>query len=66
LAKVIENQGEILHEVKAIKSNFVRIENRLKDIEEKLENNFDFKNEKTFQEVIILSLNLFFINIKIS
>ena len=29
------------------------METRLKDIEEKLDNNFDFSNDKTFKEVII-------------
>ena len=29
------------------------METRLKDIEEKLESNFDFSNDKSFKEVII-------------
>jgi hypothetical protein len=29
------------------------METRLKDIEEKLDSNFDFSNDKTFKEVII-------------
>jgi ABC-type Fe3+-hydroxamate transport system substrate-binding protein len=56
IAKIIENQGEILNEVKVIKEKVKSMESRLKDIEEKLENNFDFSNEKTFKEVIFLVL----------
>ena len=53
MAKIIENQGEILYEIRELKSKVERIENRICDLEQKLENNFDFKNEKTFKEVII-------------
>ena len=52
IAKIIENQGEILNEVKDMKEQVRSIKSRLKEIEKKLENNFDFSNEKTFKEVI--------------
>ena len=53
LAKIIENQGEILHQLQELNSKVGRLENRLKEMEEKMDNNFDFTNEKTFKEVII-------------
>jgi len=53
LAKIIENQGEIFYEIRELKSKVRRIENRLSELEQKMENKFDFKNEKTFKEVII-------------
>ena len=52
IAKIIENQGEILKEVKDIKEQVRSVKTKLKEIKEKLENNFDFSNEKTFKEVI--------------
>ncbi|KAF0480266.1 hypothetical protein F8M41_023763 [Gigaspora margarita] len=50
LAKIIENQEAILHQLQELNSKVRRIENRLKEMEEKMDNNFDFTNEKTFKE----------------
>ncbi|KAF0478845.1 hypothetical protein F8M41_023939 [Gigaspora margarita] len=50
LAKIIENQGVILHQLQKLNSKVRRIKNRLKEIEEKMDNNFDFTNEKTFKK----------------
>ncbi|KAF0453208.1 hypothetical protein F8M41_001784 [Gigaspora margarita] len=50
LAKIIENQGKILHQLQELNSKVRRIENQLKEIEEKMDNNFDFTNEKIFKE----------------
>ncbi|KAF0546105.1 hypothetical protein F8M41_001542 [Gigaspora margarita] len=53
LAKIIENQEEILHQLQELNSKVGRLENWFKEMEEKMDNNFDFTNEKTFKEVII-------------
>ncbi|KAF0433674.1 hypothetical protein F8M41_005006 [Gigaspora margarita] len=53
LAKIIENQGEILHQLQELNSKVRRLENQFKEIEEKMNNNFNFTNEKTFKEDII-------------
>ncbi|KAF0332853.1 hypothetical protein F8M41_019643 [Gigaspora margarita] len=50
LAKIIKNQGEILHQLQELNSKVGRLENWLKEMEEKMDNNFDFTNEKTFKE----------------
>ncbi|KAF0533485.1 hypothetical protein F8M41_010472 [Gigaspora margarita] len=46
LAKIIENQGEILHQLQELNSKVERLENQLKEMEKKMDNNFDFTNEK--------------------
>jgi hypothetical protein len=66
----LENQGEILHQIKKLTSNFSRIENRLKEMEDKLVDKYDLTNEKNFIEVIIniniiIIYNLKLINIKL-
>ncbi|KAF0451499.1 hypothetical protein F8M41_002009 [Gigaspora margarita] len=53
LARIIENQGEILSELKVIKDKVRRIENRLKDLEQKMDNGFDITNNKAFKEDMI-------------
>ncbi|KAF0521879.1 hypothetical protein F8M41_015658 [Gigaspora margarita] len=53
LAKIIENQGEILHQLQELNYKVGRLENWFKEMEEKMNNNFDFTNKKTFKEVII-------------
>ncbi|KAF0472452.1 hypothetical protein F8M41_025023 [Gigaspora margarita] len=53
LAKIIKNQGEILQQLQELYSKVGRLENQFKEMEEKMDNNFDFTNEKTFKEVII-------------
>ncbi|KAF0445392.1 hypothetical protein F8M41_003215 [Gigaspora margarita] len=53
LARIIENQGEILYQLQELNSKVRRLENRFKEMEEKMNNNFDFTNKKTFKEVII-------------
>ncbi|KAF0400231.1 hypothetical protein F8M41_009576 [Gigaspora margarita] len=50
LAKIIENQEEILHQLQKLNSKIRRLENRFKEMEKKMNNNFDFTNEKTFKE----------------
>ncbi|RIB04327.1 hypothetical protein C2G38_2222676 [Gigaspora rosea] len=50
LAKIVENQGEILYQLQELNSKVRRLENQLKEMEEKIDNNFDFTNEKTFKE----------------
>ncbi|KAF0458735.1 hypothetical protein F8M41_000895 [Gigaspora margarita] len=50
LAKIIENQGEILHQLQELNSKVGRLENQFKEMEEKMNNNFDFTNAKTFKE----------------
>ncbi|RIB07652.1 hypothetical protein C2G38_2213869 [Gigaspora rosea] len=50
LARIIENQGEILSELKVIKDKVGRIENRLNDLEQKMDNSFDITNDKAFKE----------------
>ncbi|KAF0393376.1 hypothetical protein F8M41_010432 [Gigaspora margarita] len=44
LAKIIENQGEILHQLQELNSKVGRLENQFKEMEEKMNNNFDFTN----------------------
>ncbi|RIB08030.1 hypothetical protein C2G38_2212698 [Gigaspora rosea] len=51
LARIIENQGEILSELKVIKDKVRRIENRLNDLEQKMDNSFDITNDKAFKEI---------------
>ncbi|RIB28909.1 hypothetical protein C2G38_2156740 [Gigaspora rosea] len=51
LARIIENQGEILSELKVIKDKVGRIENRLNDLEQKMDNSFDITNDKAFKEI---------------
>ncbi|RIB01278.1 hypothetical protein C2G38_2231349 [Gigaspora rosea] len=53
LARIIENQGEILSEFKVIKDKVGRIENRLNDLEQKMDNSFDITNDKAFKEDMI-------------
>ncbi|KAF0443887.1 hypothetical protein F8M41_003516 [Gigaspora margarita] len=50
LARIIENQEEILSELKVIKDKVRRIENRLNDLEQKMDNGFDITNDKAFKE----------------
>ncbi|KAF0416569.1 hypothetical protein F8M41_007405 [Gigaspora margarita] len=50
LAKIIKNQGEILSELKVIKDKVRRIENRLNDLEQKMDNSFNITNDKAFKE----------------
>ncbi|RIB01834.1 hypothetical protein C2G38_2229533 [Gigaspora rosea] len=50
LARIIEIQGEILSELKVIKDKVGRIENRLNDLEQKMDNSFDITNDKAFKE----------------
>ncbi|KAF0428193.1 hypothetical protein F8M41_005912 [Gigaspora margarita] len=50
LARIIKNQGEILHQLQELNSKVGRLENRFKEMEEKMDNNFNFTNEKTFKE----------------
>ncbi|RIB21010.1 hypothetical protein C2G38_2034740 [Gigaspora rosea] len=50
LARIIENQGEILSKLKVIKDKVGRIENRLNDLEQKMDNSFDITNDKAFKE----------------
>ena len=52
ISKILENQGEIIHQIRKLSSKVDRVENRLKDLEESLVENFDATNEKAFQEVI--------------
>ncbi|KAF0539693.1 hypothetical protein F8M41_006952 [Gigaspora margarita] len=53
LAKIIENQGEILFELKVIKDKVRRIENHLNNLEQKIDNSFDITNDKAFKEDMI-------------
>ncbi|KAF0392634.1 hypothetical protein F8M41_010495 [Gigaspora margarita] len=53
LARIIENQGEILSELKVIKDKVRRIENRLNDLEQKMDNSFDITNDKAFKKETI-------------
>ncbi|KAF0477081.1 hypothetical protein F8M41_024295 [Gigaspora margarita] len=53
LARIIENQGEILSELKVIKDKIRRIETRLNDFEQKMDNGFDITNDKAFKEDMI-------------
>ncbi|KAF0375120.1 hypothetical protein F8M41_012767 [Gigaspora margarita] len=48
--RIIENQGEILFELKVIKDKVRRIENHLNDVEQKMDNSFDITNNKAFKE----------------
>ncbi|KAF0472554.1 hypothetical protein F8M41_025005 [Gigaspora margarita] len=50
LAKIIENQEEILHQLQELNSKVRRQENQFKEMEKKMNNNFNFTNEKTFKE----------------
>jgi len=59
----LKNQGEILHQIRELNTKVGRVEYQLRDLEEKLVKNFDNTNEKTFHEVIFLSLNFIFFNI---
>ncbi|RIB20366.1 hypothetical protein C2G38_2179540 [Gigaspora rosea] len=52
LARIIENQGEILSKLKVIKDKVGRIENRLNDLEQKMDNSFDITNDKAFKELL--------------
>lgn len=52
ISRILENQSEIIHQIKQLTSKFSLIENRLKNMENKLVEKFDVSNEKTFQEVI--------------
>ena len=51
LAKVLENQGEILHRLSQLTSQVMCIENWLKEIEEQLVEKFDVTHEKAFLKV---------------
>ncbi|KAF0531129.1 hypothetical protein F8M41_011955 [Gigaspora margarita] len=53
LARIIENQEEILFELKVIKDKVRRIKNRLNDLEQKMDNGFDITNDKAFKEDMI-------------
>ncbi|KAF0520815.1 hypothetical protein F8M41_016057 [Gigaspora margarita] len=53
LARIIENQGKILSELKVIKDKVGRIKNRLNDLEQKMNNGFDITNDKAFKEDMI-------------
>jgi len=59
----LENQGEIIHQLRLLTSQFSRFENRLNEIDEKLAENFDSTNEKTMLDVTFFIyfqiLNLF-------
>ncbi|KAF0552297.1 hypothetical protein F8M41_022066 [Gigaspora margarita] len=46
LAKIIENQGEILHQLQELNSKVRRLENWFKEIEEKMNNNFNLLMKK--------------------
>ncbi|KAF0504904.1 hypothetical protein F8M41_019445 [Gigaspora margarita] len=50
LARIIENQGEILSELKVIKNKVRRIKNCLNDLEQKMDNSFDITNNKAFKK----------------
>ncbi|RIB14553.1 hypothetical protein C2G38_2194788 [Gigaspora rosea] len=50
LARIIENQEEILSKLKVIKDKVGRIENRLNNLEQKMDNSFDITNDKAFKE----------------
>ncbi|CAG8771406.1 13004_t:CDS:2, partial [Gigaspora margarita] len=50
LTRIIENQREILSELKVIKDKVRRIENRLNDLEQKMDNSFDITNYKVLKE----------------
>ncbi|CAG8802824.1 62_t:CDS:2 [Gigaspora margarita] len=50
LARIIENQEEILSELKVIKDKVGRIENRLNNLEQKMDNSFNITNDKAFKE----------------
>ncbi|CAG8847633.1 23787_t:CDS:2, partial [Gigaspora margarita] len=50
LARIIENQEEILSELKVIKDKVRRIENHLNDLEQKMNNGFNITNDKAFKE----------------
>ncbi|RIB12460.1 hypothetical protein C2G38_2200606 [Gigaspora rosea] len=50
LARIIENQEEILFELKVIKDKVGKIENRLNDLEQKMDKSFDITNDKAFKE----------------
>ncbi|KAF0489661.1 hypothetical protein F8M41_022025 [Gigaspora margarita] len=53
LARIIENQGEILSKLKVIKDKVRRIKNCLNDLEQKMDNGFDITNDKAFKEDMI-------------
>jgi hypothetical protein len=59
----LKNQGEIIHQLRLLTSQFSRFENRLNEIDEKLAENFDSTNEKTMLDVTFFIyfqiLNLF-------
>jgi hypothetical protein len=59
----LENQGEIIHQLRLLTTQFSRFENRLNEIDEKLAENFDSTNEKTMLDVTFFIyfqiLNLF-------
>ena len=57
----MENQGEILHRIRELNTKVSRVEYQLRDLDKKLVKNFDNTNEKTFHEVIFLSLNFIFL-----
>ncbi|KAF0529723.1 hypothetical protein F8M41_012614 [Gigaspora margarita] len=50
LSRIIKNQGEILSELKVIKDKVGKFENRLNDLEQKIDNGFDITNDKAFKE----------------
>ncbi|CAG8856792.1 36970_t:CDS:2, partial [Gigaspora margarita] len=50
LARIIENQGEILFELKVIKDKVRRIKNHLNNLEQKIDNSFNITNNKVFKE----------------
>ncbi|KAF0552616.1 hypothetical protein F8M41_021473 [Gigaspora margarita] len=50
LARIIENQGEILSELKVTKDKVRKIKNRLNDLEQKMDNSFNITNDKAFKE----------------
>ncbi|KAF0474832.1 hypothetical protein F8M41_024633 [Gigaspora margarita] len=53
LARIIENQEEILSELKVIKDKVRRIENCLNNLEQKMDIGFDITNDKAFKENMI-------------
>ena len=59
----MENQREIIHQLRLLTSQFSQFENRLNEIDEKLAENFDSTNEKTMLDVTFFIyfqiLNLF-------
>lgn len=47
----MENQGELIFEIRQLRSQVTRLENRLREFEEKLVDKYDTTNEKAFIEV---------------